>query len=168
LVIDCFLTGEAAGERKRDVSFFTTYNRTDVAEQVQDILTAVAYLRSRSEGRAVNLVGVGEAGLWCLLAAGLSNGIARVAVDAGRFDSSSDARFVTRLFVPHLRAAGDFVTAAALIAPAPLFIHSTSGRFASAGIRRMYAAAGAPKQLTVRRERAAAGELAAWISRGTE
>jgi dienelactone hydrolase len=164
LLIDCFLTGEASGERKRDIKYFTTYNRADLAERVQDLLTAIAYLRSREDVTRVNLAGVGDAGLWCLLARGLTDDIERTAADAARFDSGDDREFVERLFCPHLRAAGDFVTAAALAAPAPLMIHNAGGKFATDGIRQVYEAAGAGDRLTISRERAAAAHIAAWIA----
>jgi len=164
LVVDCFLTGDASGERKRDVKFFDTYNRTDLAERVQDILTAIAYLRARPEVTRTNVIGAGDAGLWCLLACGLTGKLGRVAADAARFDSSNDDEFVERLFCPHLRAAGDFVAAAALIAPAPLAIHNTGGGFATDGIAQVYAAAGATERLTVSRARMSAAAIAEWAA----
>jgi dienelactone hydrolase len=163
LAIDCFLIGEASGERKRDIKYFETYNRTDVAERVQDILTAIAYLRGRGDVSAVNVVGVGDAGLWCLLACGLAAKIGAVAADAARFNSTSDDAFLERLFIPHLRAAGDFVTAAAMIAPARLMIHNTAGKFATDGIEQIYRAAGATDRIKVARERASAAAIAKWI-----
>jgi len=164
LLIDCFLTGEASDERKRDIKYFTTYNRTDLAERVQDILTAVAYLRSREDVTRINIVGVGDAGLWCLLARGLTEGIERTAVDAARFDTTSDQEFVDRMFCPHLRAVGDFVTAAALTAPASLMIHNTGGKFAADGIRQVYEAARASERLTILRGLAPGAQIAAWIA----
>lgn len=167
LAIDCFLTGEATGERKRDIKHFTTYNRTDAAERIQDVLTAVAYLRSRGDVARISIIGVGDAGLWCLLARALartSAGLNRIAVDAARFDSTSDQEFLDRLFCPHLRAAGDFVTAAALIAPSPLLIHNSGRRFATDGIARVYRAAGAADRLTTSAGAAPAAGLAAWLT----
>jgi len=163
LAIDCFLTGEASGERKRDIKYFTTYNRTDVAERVQDILTAIAYLRGRGDVTGVNVVGVDDAGLWCLLACGLTEKIGAVAADAARFDSTSDDAFLERLLCPHLRAAGDFVTAAAMIAPSRLMICNTGGKFATDGIARVYRAAGATDRLKVARERVSAAAITEWI-----
>ena len=153
----------ASGERKRDIKYFTAYNRTDLAERVQDILTAIAYLRGRGDVSGVNVVGVGDAGLWCLLACGLTGKIGAIAADAARFDSMSDDAFLERLPCPHLRAAGDFVTAAAMIAPSPLMVHNTGGKFATDGIERMYRAAGAADRLKVTRERVSAAAIAEWM-----
>src|SRR5207247_8667875 len=62
--------------------FFTTYNRTLMAEQVQDVLTALAFLRGQRGIRRVNLVGDGAMGPVCLLARALDAKVARTAVDA--------------------------------------------------------------------------------------
>ena len=58
MAIDCFGTGELkTDERKRTANHWLTYNRTDLALRVQDILTAVGYLQSREDIRQVALVG---------------------------------------------------------------------------------------------------------------
>src|SRR5262249_19102687 len=142
LAIDCFRTGEASGARNGEGKLFTTYNLTDDANRVQDILTAIAYAK-KIGGTRVNLVGVGRAGLWTLLA----RDVARAAVDADSFRSSSDDAFVETLFIPGLRRAGDFLTAAALAAPAPLFVHGTGGRFNTHAIADLYRTLGAAKAL---------------------
>ena len=48
LAIDVFLTGERVDSRVTNTGHFLTYNRSTLAERVQDVLTAVAYLRTRS------------------------------------------------------------------------------------------------------------------------
>ncbi len=59
LILDLFLTGERADAKAsaaRKVpfgEFFSTYNRTDAQERVQDLITAAAYLRSRGDVRTV-------------------------------------------------------------------------------------------------------------------
>ncbi len=82
LAVDTFLTGESSSgqpTRNTDVPYFTTYNPTDAACRVQDILTALACLRSHTEANTCNLLGLGAAGPWCLLARALAPGIARTA-----------------------------------------------------------------------------------------
>ena len=74
LAIDAFKTGETSTlRREEEVAHFLTFNRTDAALRIQDILTGIAYLHTRAS--AVHLVGVGLAGLWCLLARGLAGGL---------------------------------------------------------------------------------------------
>ncbi|NDD62527.1 MAG: hypothetical protein EBZ36_00860, partial [Acidobacteria bacterium] len=104
------------GERQvpADYKFFTTYNRTDAALRVQDILTSLAWAKGEFRGSSLSVVANGEAGLWALLARGLTPGIDRMIVDAAGFDSAKDEEYVTRLPIPGLRRAGDFTTAIAL------------------------------------------------------
>ncbi|MCX6376565.1 MAG: acetylxylan esterase [Armatimonadetes bacterium] len=152
LLIDCFNVGEHTGppesaDRLTRYKFFDTYNRTDTANRVQDILTALAYLQGRPK---VNLAGVGDAGPWCLLARAFAPGVDRTAIDASGLDTADDNAFIGKLYVPCLRRAGDFRTAAALIAPGKLFIHNTRGRFQTDWIESVYRAADAPSALSVR------------------
>jgi len=108
--------------------FFTTYNRTNVQLHVQDILTALVYLRGQRGVGQVNLVGVGDGGLWCLLARPFAPFVAKTVCDAAQFNMTDDA-FAKRLFVPSLRRAGDLRTALALIGDAPLLVHNASESF---------------------------------------
>src|SRR5262249_55444631 len=48
LLIDAFQTGKAVAMRDRSPRYFLTFNRSDDASRVQDILTALAYLRKQS------------------------------------------------------------------------------------------------------------------------
>ncbi len=161
LAIDAFLTGAAAGEQKRDVQFFATYNRTDDAERVQDIVTAMAFLRQRF--KRVHLVGNGAAGLWALLAAAAVGVDGKVVVDANQFDAANDDAFVQQLFVPCLRRVGDVRTALALMAPRPLLVHNAHPNFPRDWANAAYHAAEAERRLWWRSEPLSANALAAWL-----
>jgi hypothetical protein len=169
LAVDVFLTGEyhtPAGWAGRDQSipFFTTYNRTDSAWRVQDVVTALAYLSTRAAGSEVALVGIADAGLWCLLARALAPMLVPSAIDAAGF-SGDDASYVERLYVPGLRAAGGLVTALALAAPAPTFIHNTGGAFPLQDVARLYGTLGYPGALVDQDGEATTGAVVAWLSR---
>jgi dienelactone hydrolase len=169
LAIDCFDTGEHVGpaesaDRKIRYKFFSTYNRTDTAERVEDILTALSYLRRTARGKTVNLIGLGDAGLWCLLARAFAPEVERTAVDVAGFDSADDLAFVERLYVPSLRRAGDIRTAAALIAPGRLLIHNTRERFKTDWFEDAYRVAGASSALQVTATRAADEAIVRWIT----
>ncbi len=71
LLLDAFQTGAAAAPRDRSHEFFLTFNRSDDAHRVQDILTGLAFLRARHGGKP-ELVGVGKAAVWSLFAAALA------------------------------------------------------------------------------------------------
>ena len=149
LLIDVFGTGEHDDyQRPEDTSYFTTYNRTTAALRVQDILTALCCFTGRGDVSEVSLLGIGEAGLWGLLAAGFAD-VANVVVDAAQFDNSSDAGYLETLPIPSLRTVGDFRTAGTLIAPRPLVIHNTGDAFDTRWIEEVYRNIGAGQQLLV-------------------
>ncbi len=173
LTCDAFLTGEylsPLGSVGRPVleAHFTTFNRTDAQWRVYDVVTAVAVLRQLSGAAAVDLVGVGDAGLWCLLArTGASASIRKLAADMAGFDWDRDEDYRDRLYVPGLRRLGDVPTAVALAAPAPLLLHGTEVASVSPPLtrrlHRLYAALGRPDALTIRRDPAAPADLSAWL-----
>jgi hypothetical protein len=156
---------EGRAEEIGKYRFFTTYNRTDLANRVQDILTALAYLRDRPEVSRVQLVGLGEAGLWSLLARGLARDVDATVVDAARFSAKDDDAFRERLFIPGLRRAGDLRTAGVLAAPGPLFIHNTTFGFPTDWFHAAYHAAGVPNRLRLQDTPAGDEEILWWLGR---
>ena len=68
LLIDAFQSGAAAAVRDRSPRYFLTFNKSDDANRVQDILTALAWLQKQTKDK-IELRGAGRAGLWCLFAA---------------------------------------------------------------------------------------------------
>jgi hypothetical protein len=119
-----FTPFDAAAAAK--VRHFETYNRTQAARRVADIVSAL----EAHPGAAV--VASGDAALAALLASAV--GTPRIAVlDPGAFDTSKDAEFVDRLYVPGLRRAGDLATAAA-IAGSAVVIHGAGERFVLDGV----------------------------------
>lgn len=164
LIIDVFGTGEHGKyERSEDTNFWTTYNRTTAALRVQDILTTLLYFSTRGDVSEVSLIGIGEAGLWALLAAGFTN-IKNVVADAAQFDSKSDDAFLETLPIPSLRKVGDFRTAGTLVAPRNLIIHNTGNVFNTAWIEEVYQNIGAEQHLLVRKEMMSNDEIAGRIA----
>lgn len=108
-VVEAFQTGAAVAPRKRDEKMFLTFNRSDDAERVQDILTTLAWLKPAS----AELIGVGKAAVWCQFAAA----VARVPVvfksDLGAF-KGTDQDFLDSFFVPGIQRAGGLAAAIAL------------------------------------------------------
>jgi hypothetical protein len=109
------------------VRHFDTYNRTAASQRVADI---VAALRKFPSAR---LVADGDAALAGLLAAAIVPGT-RAILDVGDFDTSSDAAFLDRVYIPGLRRAGDFQTAAAIIR-GDVVVHGAGEAFRVAGLR---------------------------------
>jgi dienelactone hydrolase len=139
---DLFLTGELADaetEKRRDfnANYFTTYNRTDLQERVQDILTlsVVARTRINSDGKVI-LWGTGAAGLWSLLAA---PGVDGVIADCQQFNLQDESAYLQKeLFVPGILKMGGFTSALALAAPNHLLLHNTGEGFDIQRIAQVY------------------------------
>lgn len=162
--IDAFNTGAARARRDMSDPFFTTYNRTDDSNRVQDILTAIAYLESRPEVARVNLVGVGKGGLWCLLARALAPQLHRALVDVSRFSSEEDQAYLDHLYVPVLRRAGDFKTAS-MVAPATrLLIHNAGESFDTGWFRQAYELAGKTDRLEIEPDELPRERLLSWLT----
>lgn len=171
LAIDAFQTGAAsaprdiAGAGANAEEYFSVFNRTDDVNRVQDILTALAFLRKTTDSETVNLVGAGRAGLWVALAAALDEGSLNVVVDLDGFDVSDDTAYVEGLFIPGLRRAGDFRAAAVLLARQRLLLHNAHGAFPSDWYEAAFEAAGNAQGLTLVRDTAEAQPIVDWLTR---
>jgi dienelactone hydrolase len=142
LVPDLFNTGRAAFQRVDKKEFFTTYNRTDDANRIQDILTSLAYLREQAGSLPIKVVGYGAAGLWCLCARALAKDDAWFAADAMQFNAASDEAYLNTLDIPGIRRAGDLRTAIVLNLRSPLWISNAGPGFPTPWIQSVYQALG--------------------------
>jgi hypothetical protein len=122
LAIDVFRIGEhdvgpSTEPRDESSSYFHTYNKTDVQERVQDIVTAVSFL---DRGHEIRLLGIGEGGAWALLAASVLQRVHSVVADCAGIDSSNDPLMFAKLYVPGISRLGGLSTAMLFAAPASL------------------------------------------------
>ena len=172
MAIDAFQLAHAVAPRdiasagRRAETYFTTFNRTDTANRVLDVVTAIPYLRERTGATEINLVCMGEAGPWCALARAVASGSIRLAADLYEFDASSDEAFVEKLFVPHLRRAGDFRAAATLWVEGGALLWNAAGGFPQDWVRASFDAAGMGDQLMLLDGPVADPALAAWLTTG--
>lgn len=125
LCIDAFLTGEyhspqALTERHRVGKFMDTFQPTDTGYRVQDVLTATAFLKARRDlTGTVDIVGLGQAGVWALFASAIERAPDAVSIiDWNQFDPSNDQAWVDQYYVPCIRSVGDVKTALAQLDPA--------------------------------------------------
>jgi len=141
ILLDTFLTGDladraAAEKRKYTSSYFTTYNRTDLQERVQDLITACAFAQIHGKGRRVVLSGSGRAGLWALMAAPAADA---VVADCSQLDAADDSELMKQdLFAPGLRKIGAFEGAAFWAAPNSLLVHNTGEKFSTDRLAKAY------------------------------
>ncbi len=165
LTIDPFLTGESAPAPTQDGgAYVTTYNQTCAARRVQDIITSLAYLKSRTDVGSVHLVGLGDAGLWCLMARVFFKEAVRTAIDFNRFDVDDDESWCSRFFVPALRSSGDVRSALSLIAPGQLLIHNAGPFFPRRWARTAYRAAGSSTALKLETGRLKWSTVKTWLT----
>jgi hypothetical protein len=120
-----FTPFDAAAAAK--VQHFETYNRTAASQRVADIVAALR------ESPSAVLVANGDAALPALLAAAIAP-VRLVVADVGGFGTSSDAQFLDRAFIPGLRRAGDFATAAAMTR-GEVIVHGAGDAFHVTGVR---------------------------------
>jgi hypothetical protein len=71
---------------------------------VQDVLTAAAFLKEHSSAKP-EVVGLGDAGLWCVFAAAIAPVPMEVVADLNGF-GGSDQDFRDRFYVPGIQRAG--------------------------------------------------------------
>ncbi len=147
-----------------NIKFFTTYNRTDEANRIQDILTAMAYLKKEYANSRLSLVARGKSGLYALLARGLAPKFDKMVIDADQFDTSSDEDFLKHLPIPGLRRAGDFSTAVTIAPLAPLLIHNTGDKFSTERISAVYYKFGRQEDFRSKSTEMTNTELLEWLS----
>ncbi len=110
LLIDAFQTGAAVEPRDRSVKMFLTFNKSDDANRVQDIITALAWLKQPK----TQLIGLGKAAVWCAFAAAVSPADVDLRADLSGFQGT-DEQFVKDFFVPGIQRAGGLRAARQLL-----------------------------------------------------
>jgi dienelactone hydrolase len=163
LAVDTFNTGSALAKRDLSDRFFTTYNRADDANRVQDILTALAYLRTRPEVSAVHLVGFEKAGLWCLLARALAPAIESTVADVSQFNPQDDSAYLRQLYIPLIRRAGEFRTALTIAPPTRLLLHNIGSQFDTQWARDAYQISKKESDLKIESAKLSEAALLAWL-----
>jgi dienelactone hydrolase len=161
--LDAFSSGSARVQRNTSDRFFTTYNRTDDANRVQDILTALAWLKRQRGVRSVSLVGLERAGPWCLLAQALAPGLDAVVADADTFPTERDESYLDRISIPLLRGVGGFETALTLGLGSRVLVHDTGGVFDTTAVEASARATGTADRLRINREKLGDADVVAWV-----
>lgn len=104
LVITAFQTGDAVAPRDRSPEFFLTFNRTDDQSRVQDILTALAFLKQQGASD-LRVIGTGRAATWATFAAAVAPEPVKLEAKVENF-TGQDQEFVDQFFVPGIQRAG--------------------------------------------------------------
>jgi hypothetical protein len=140
LIAEPFTTGKnwRPPSSAKPEPFFTTFNRTDVAEAVFDITSAVVATAEglvdleRNRAKQVDLIGAGRMGPVCVLARAMLPQLTHVPMglvaDMNGFDTNRDDAYVKELFVPCIQRIGGVPAIAAVAASGPTWLHNTAGR----------------------------------------
>jgi hypothetical protein len=170
LAVDALLTGESQGWPApavdgRYAGYTFGYNRPLLANRVHDILTAVAYARGRSQGKAVNLTGFGKAGPWVVLARALcGDAIARTAVDVNQFRFQQVKTTQDEMMLPGAIKYGGLPAFTALCAPGEIYLYNHQGTGVVEFARDAYQAAGMSDRLQ-HAEQAVPVQVVQWLLR---
>ncbi|MCC6486852.1 MAG: hypothetical protein IT364_05070 [Candidatus Hydrogenedentes bacterium] len=127
MTLDPFLVGENLSTMKetkrRTTNFPDTFLPTDTAYRIQDTLAALLHARTLAPcGASIDLIGLGDAGIWALFAGALDAGVDKTIVDANGFAVNDDAAWVAGPYMPCIRGIGDVTTAAALYGSRELLV----------------------------------------------
>ena len=160
--IDAFQTGTATAPRDTSNRAYLHFNQTNDANRVQDIVTALEYLRSRSKSPTVNLVGLEMAGIWSYFARAVAGDGVALAADLAQFAADDDAAYETKFFIPGLRKAGDFRAASVLNTQGRALVYNAGPQFPSQWARSAAKAAGS--ELDLRAGPVVESELASWLA----
>jgi hypothetical protein len=159
--IDAFQTGSAVAPRDTSNKAFANFNQTNDANRIQDILTALEYLRSRSKAQTVNLVGLETAGLWSYFARAMAGEGVNLAADLVQFSADTDSEYVDKLFIPGLRRAGDFHAASVMNTQGRAMIYNAGPQFPADWARQAAKTAGSEFDLRTTLPEA---DLVAWLT----
>ncbi|MBL8212298.1 MAG: acetylxylan esterase [Bryobacterales bacterium] len=110
LAIDAFQTGTAVAPRNTNARHFLAFNRTEDAHRVQDILTALAFLK-QSGAQTLNLTATGNAAIWSRFAAALSPMPVTLNAPTPAHFTGTDEDFLKHFFIPGIQRAGGWPAA---------------------------------------------------------
>ncbi len=169
---DPLLIGEsvdpaAPTTRRPATAHFEAYNPSLAADRMQDLATVLAWARALPDVREVHLVATGAAGPLALLARPALEGLARTVIDLDEFQYAHDmATIPPALDLPGVLQFGGLPAAAALTAPAPLWIARVGGNFDATPALKAYALADSAPQIRLDRGPAAGEAIARWLDGG--
>ena len=153
--------------RRPETVHFETYNPVVAADQMQDLATVVAWARSQEGVVEVSLIGQDLSGPQILLARPVLEGLARTAVDLNELpDPQASGPYPAQLDLPGMYQFGGFNAAAALVAPAPLWIYGASSKFNASSTKTAYGLSGAEHVLRIDEREASVDQIAKWIDQG--
>ncbi len=114
LLLTAFQTGFSVAPRDRSAEFFLTFNRSDDQNRVQDILTALAYLKQEG-AKELRIRANGKAAVWALFAAAAAPFPVVLESQVEGF-SGTDRDYIDQFFIPGIQRAGGLEAARRVLA----------------------------------------------------
>jgi len=148
--------GYASGElsiAQKDWDSFSwpeAYNRSNQLNAVQDILTALCFVKKTWPGEPVILAGTGSCGLGAAFAGAVFGEAQKVVIDLDGTDPGYDGELLRLLPVGSIRRVGDFRTAAILLMRQPLSLLNAASTFDGEWYAKQAAKLGLAKNLELR------------------
>jgi dienelactone hydrolase len=171
LAPDIFLTGNVKDATLPTVNqqfagYTFGYNRPLVANRLHDVITAIKGASVIGKFETIQLLGLGKAGPWVVLARGLcGDAVTRTAVDADQFEFDHVKSTSDEMMMPGALKYGGLASFAALCAPGELFLHNVKPSQRNAWIKDAYKAAGVADHLKLQTEKAPDDTVIDWLLR---
>jgi hypothetical protein len=144
-----------------------TYNPAPAAEQMQDLATVLAWSRALYDTREVNLIAQDDAGYQALLARPVLEGLARTIIELSDLPRQRQPdEWPVTIDLPGREQFGGVRAAAALSAPAPLWLYGNVSGLDPKWAKAAYELAGSSSQLRLDETRPAPDSIARWVDRG--
>jgi hypothetical protein len=116
VLLDLFQTGSAIAPRDQSESAFLTFNVSNDSARVQDILTALTYLRTGANAESqIEIFANGDAAIWATFAAAVAPWHVELHLESIP-QLTTDADYLAHFNVPGIRRAGGLPIAATLAA----------------------------------------------------
>jgi len=172
LAVDTFVTGTDERNRpappvdQKYAGFTFGYNRSVLANRVDDILHTVAYARDGLKAKNIYLVGIEKAGPWVVLARALSgDAVTRCAADMDGFRFESITSTTDENMLPGALKYGGMAKLSALCAPGELYLHNLPAGGMGDWLPAAYEAAGAKDRLHLVADRTSEDKVLEWLMR---
>lgn len=172
VAFDPLFVGESLNPRnpvphRPSTAHFETYNPSRAADQMQDLATVIAWAKSQPDVDLVNLVAQDDSGYQALVARPMLEGLSRTVIElSGMPQSRKPDEWPATIDLPGLEQFGGVKVAAALSAPAPLWLYRHVSALDSSWPRAAYELAGAPRMLRIEQDVPSPDQIARWVDEG--
>ena len=172
VAFDPLFVGESLDPRKPvpnrpDVAYFDCYNPSRAADQMQDLATVIAWAKSRPDVDLVNLVAQDDAGYQALVARPMLEGLSRTVIELSGLPQSRKAdEWPASIDLAGLEQFGGVKAAAALSAPAPMWLYRNVAAIESSWPRAAYELAGASQMFRLEQDVPTPEQIARWVDEG--